>query len=258
MITVNTPSLRRFPAIVLAIGFLSPGLAADEILCPGDYGGHLQGLAVDDRGAIYWSFTVRLVKTDVHGKLLASTPVPSHHGDVTYHEGKLYCAVNLGQFNRQPGQADSWVHVFRADDLSLLAKHKTAQLIHGAGGMAYYEGRHFVVGGLPEGYKENYVYEYDDEFRFLGRHVIDSGYTLMGIQTACRADNRWWFGCYGGKLLVTDDAFRLVGKYDLDFAIGLVELPDGRVLQGRSFKEGDRWRGKAVIVELPEVDGSGG
>ena len=78
---------------------------AEIIQCDGDYGGHLQGITVDGAGLIYWSFTVDLVKTDRTGKVLAHITAPSHHGDLTVDDGKLYVAVNLGDFNKEPGYA---------------------------------------------------------------------------------------------------------------------------------------------------------
>lgn len=225
--------------------------ASAEVACDGTYGGHLQGLAVDGSKAIYWAFTTTLVKTDWNGQVLKKVSVPSHHGDLTYHDGKVYCAVNLGKFNQEPGHADSWVYVFDANELSLVAKHKTPEVVHGAGGMEYHKGHFFVVGGLPPGYQENYVYEYDESFRFVKRHEIQSGYTLMGIQTVCFAHGSWWFGCYGKKLLQTDETFKLTGKGDLEFAVGVVELPNQKLLQGLTSKENGRWRGKAVVVPIP-------
>lgn len=252
------PAQARFQSLFLTaiITFLSfvARPATAEILCDGEYGGHLQGLAVDGTKAIYWSFTTALVKTDWDGHVLKTVKVPSHHGDLTCHNGKIYCAVNLGKFNQEPGKADSWVYVFDAGDLSLLAKHKTPEVVHGAGGMEYHKGHFFIVGGLPKGYEENYVYEYDASFRFVKRHVIQSGYTLLGIQTVCFAHGSWWFGCYGKKLLRTDETFQLTGKGDLDFAVGLVGLANEKMLKGATFKENGRWRGKATVVAIPELE----
>ena len=73
-----------------------------------------------------------------------------------------------------------------------------------------------VIGGLPENIDENYAYEYDAEFRFVQRHVIASGHTHLGIQTACRTDDGWLFGCYGKRLLRVDDSFRLLGNHEFD------------------------------------------
>jgi hypothetical protein len=54
---------------------------------------------------------------------------------------------------------------------------------------------------------ENYAYEYDGDFKFVKRHVLDSGFTLVGIQTAAFANDHWWFGCYGEpKILLKADA----------------------------------------------------
>ena len=121
--------------------------------------------------------------------------------------------------------------------------------------MTYHDGSFIVVGGLPKGYKENYAYEYDGNLRFIKRHIIQSGYTLMGIQTAGYAFGYWWFGCYGKPnnkpLLKTDKSFRMRGAYDTDFSIGITALPDGKLLKGESprLKGKNRWQGKAVYIE---------
>jgi len=200
--------------------------------CDGFYPGHLQGIAVDGAGAIFWSFTTKLVRTDTHGKVARSIDVVSHHGDLTYADGKLYVAVNLGQFNNPQGKADSWVYVYRASDLKFLAKHEVQEVVFGAGGIAKQHGRFIVIGGLPKDRDENYAYEYDREFHFKKRHVIASGYTLLGIQTAEYADGRWWFGCYGTprQLVITDESFTFIGRYDFDCGYGVAAVSDGRFL----------------------------
>jgi endonuclease/exonuclease/phosphatase family metal-dependent hydrolase len=77
--------------------------------------------------------------------------------------------------------------------------------------------------------------------KFLKKHVIKSGHTHLGIQTATFANDRWWFGCYGTPkiLLVTDADFKLIGRHEYDCSLGVVGLPDGRFLSasGRSEKE---------------------
>ncbi len=125
-----------------------------------------------------------LVKTGIDGKLLKKIPVANHHGDPCLQDGKLYVAVNLGKFNDPQGNADSWVYVYNAGDLSFEARHPVQEVFHGAGGIGFQDGRFFVVGGLPMGIEENYVYEYDPGFRFIKKHVVKSGHTLLGIQTA--------------------------------------------------------------------------
>jgi hypothetical protein len=135
--------------------------------------------------------------------------VGDHHGDLCHHDGKVYVAVNFGPFNQPEGAADSWVYVYDAESLEELARHPVPDVVHGAGGIAYHDGRFLVVGGLPEGVEENYAYEYDEPFRFRRRHVVPSSSTLKGIQTATFADDHWWFGCYGEP--------RVLLKADQDF-----------------------------------------
>lgn len=227
-----------------------------EIVCPGSYGGHLQGITTDDAKAIYWSFTTDLVKTDSEGKLLNRITVPNHHGDLTYHDGKIYVAVNLGKFNREEGHARSWVYVYDAEKLDLLSKHSIPEVVHGAGGIDYHNNRFYIVGGLPEGYDENYVYEYDEGFEFLKKHTIKSGYTRLGIQTACYAQGYWWFGCSGNPrtLLKTDESFELLGKYDFDGALGICRFSDDELLIGRDPDNQD-CRGQVVSAKQDQTKG---
>ncbi len=224
------------PVSVLVFALLTTPVAAADappfraVACEGVYRHHLQGIAVDT-AAIYWCFTTTLVKTDLHGKLLKKTAVADHHGDLCHHDGKLYVAVNLGEFNHPDGNADSWVYVYDAETLSEIARHPVPEVFHGAGGIGFREGHFFVVGGLPDGVPENYVYEYDGDFRFVKRHVIQSGHTHLGIQTATFAHDRWWFGCYGSPpiLLVTDADFRMLGRHEFDCALGIEGLPEGHL-----------------------------
>lgn len=226
-------------------------------VCDGAYPHHLQGICVD-AGAIYWSFTTQLVKTDLDGKLLQKIPVANHHGDLCFYEGKLFVAVNLGKFNDPQGNADSWVYVYDAETLKETGRHKVPEAFYGAGGIGVVGGHFFVVGGLPEGVEENYVYEYDGEFRFVEKHVIASGHTHLGIQTAAFAGGRWWFGCYGAPkvLLVTDRGFRLKGRYEYDCSLGIVGLPEGGFLSARGRCEsGKGCTGSVVLAEGDESEG---
>lgn len=214
------------------ISLLLSSVLLQDVDCDGTYRHHLQGICIDDEGSIFWSFTTTLVKTDADGKVLRRIDVENHHGDLCHHKGSIYVAVNFGRFNDPEGHADSWVYVYRADDLSLVSKHEVQQVFHGAGGIGHRDGHFFVVGGLPDGVPENYVYEYDSDFRFIRKHVINSGHTLLGIQTATFAHDRWWFGCYGSPktLLVTDAEFRLKGRYEFDCSLGIAGLADGQLL----------------------------
>lgn len=204
------------------------GPSFHEVACEGHYPGHLQGVAVDASGAIYWSFTTELVKTDNAGRVIKKVEVPDHHGDLTVADEKVFVAVNLGQFNQPAGKADSWVYVYSAEDLALIAMHAAPQVVHGAGGIAFDGRRFLVVGGLPIGYAENYLYEFDRDLKFVARHILDSGYTLLGIQTAEYAAGRWWFGCYGDpkQLLVADDQLALKANVTFEASLGVVHIGD--------------------------------
>ena len=202
-----------------------------KVSCEGTYPHHLQGISTDEK-SIYWSFTTTLVKTDMRGRLLKKVPVTNHHGDLCLHDGKLFVAVNLGKFNDPKGNADSLVYVYDAGTLKELARHETQEVFHGAGGIGFRNEHFFVVGGLPDGVEENYVYEYDSNFKFLKKHVIKSGHTHLGIQTATFAHGHWWFGCYGNPkiLLVSDTNFRMLSRHELDCSLGIEGLSSGRLL----------------------------
>ena len=221
--------------------------------CEGFYPHHLQGVCTDGE-AIYWSFTTQLVKTDLDGKLLSKVDVVNHHGDPCYSDGRIYVAVNLGKFNDPAGNADSWVYVYDARSLKELPRHETQEAVYGAGGIGVRNGHFFVVGGLPASIDENYVYEYDGDFAFLKRHEIASGQTLLGIQTATFAHDRWWFGCYGNpqELVVTDAEFQFQGKYVFNCSLGIEALPDGQLLVASGGHDKARGHTGQVHVALPD------
>lgn len=235
-----------------------PASVFQAVECEGTYPHHLQGVCTDERESIFWSFTTKLVKTDRAGKVVQQVSVENHHGDLCHHDGKVYVAVNLGRFNDPQGNADSWVYVYDADDLSLLAKYRTPEVFHGAGGIARHDGKFLVVGGLPAGVTENYAYEYDGDFRFVRKHVLQSGHTLMGIQTAAFADGHWWFGCYGDPtiLLRTDESLQKVERFEFDCSLGIVPLGERRFLVGRgSCSKEKGCTGRLVLAEADKKQG---
>lgn len=227
--------------------------APAAVTCEGRYDGHLQGIASDSAGNIYWSFTVSLVKTDDTGKILKKIDVPRHHGDLCQADGMVYVAVNLGEFNKEAGSADSWIYAYNADDLALAWKKPIPEAVHGAGGMDTRDGHYFVVGGLPSTHEQNYVYEYDENARFVARHEIDSGQTFLGIQTACFAQGAWWFGCYGNppELLKTDENFKLLARTPFDCAIGVMQGDDDTLRVGRHVPLQDGKHGGQIVTARP-------
>lgn len=225
------------------------------IRCEGVYPHHLQGVCADDK-ALYWSFTTTLVKTDWQGKRLISIPVANHHGDLCEHDGKLYVAVNLGKFNHPEGHADSWVYVYDVQTLEEEARHEVQQVFHGAGGIGFHDGHFYVVGGLPNQYHENYIYEYDDQFQFIKRIELKSCHTLLGIQTATFAHDRWWFGCYGSPaiLLVADKDFQFLGRYPFNCSLGIERFQDGQMLSASGICEKGKGCTGKIQIAVPDVE----
>lgn len=210
-------------------------LKSNAVKCDGDYPHHLQGTCTDNGAAIFWSFTTELVKTDRQGRVLKKIPVANHHGDLCFNDGKIYVAVNLGRFNDPEGNADSWVYTYDAKTLDLVAKHETQEVFHGAGGIGTMNSHFYVVGGLPDGVEENYVYEYDAEFQFVKKHTINSKWTHLGIQTATFHDEAWWFGCYGSPaiLLKTDADFKLIGRHEFNCSLGIIGVGPNQLMFAR-------------------------
>jgi hypothetical protein len=242
-------------AVIMSATSTSAAETFHDVQCEGNYQHHLQGVCTSE-DAIFWCFTSEFVKTDPEGKALKKIPVPGHHGDLCYHDGKVFVAVNLGKFNRAPGEANCWVYVYNAEDLSLIEKHPVQEAVHGAGGIAYHDGRFVIVGGLPKGVEENYVFEYDSKFKFIKKHVLNSGYTLLGIQTAAYADGHWWFGCYGKSLLKANESLSKVERFDFECSVGIVPLSTGRFLVARGGGTPDkRYTGKFVVAESDPKQG---
>jgi hypothetical protein len=230
--------------------------AFHPVACEGAYPRHVQGVCTNERDAIYWSWTESLVKTDREGRIVKKVPAADHHGDLCYHNGKVYVAVNLGKFNAPAGKADSWVYVYDADTLVELARHPVPELVHGAGGMAYHDGKFIIVGGLPDSVDENYVYEYDMAFKFVKRHVLASGHTHLGIQTVAFADGAWWFGCYGKPklLLRADSSFKFTGKWEFDGSYGIVPVGENRFLVAQNKATKDKGNEAKLVAARADAE----
>ncbi len=238
------------PAALIFLRYYPEG-----VTCEGTYKGHLQGICLDDTNNIYWSWTDAIVRTDAAGNITGRVSAPSHQGDLCYRNGKIYVAVNLGRFNEPAGKADSWVYEFDAPTLELVKKYPVPELVHGAGGIAYRNGKFIVVGGLPPGTPENYLYEYDTDFRFLKRHTLASGYTLMGIQTIAFAGGSWWLGCYGNprEVLKAGSDFDFTGRYAFDASLGIAPVSERLFLIGSNTRDDEGHSGK-VRLAFPSLE----
>jgi hypothetical protein len=115
-----------------------------------------------------------------------------------------------------------------------------------------------VVGGLPDGVKETYAYEYNGDLKFVNKHVLASGHTQLGIQTAVFADGHWWFGCYGRPsiLLKADATLKTVERFEFDCSLGIVPIKNGKFLVARGGSTKDkRHTGKLVPAEADKERG---
>jgi hypothetical protein len=208
------------------------------ITCDGEYRAHLQGVATDGVD-IFWSFTDKIIRTDLKGKILASQSAPSHQGDLCCKDGVVYVAVNRGRFN-QENEAVSEVAAYDGKTLKPL-KTWSLDMPHGAGGMTWRGDRFFVVGGLPATHERNYVYEYTSDFKLVRRHELETGFTLMGIQTAAFENGSFYFGIYGGKgnpsgVLKVSPDFSVFERFTGDGSVGILKL-GAQIFTGKAFRD---------------------
>ena len=113
------------------------------------------------------------------------------------------------------------------------------------------------MGGLPKGVPENYAYEYNAKFKFQKKHIIESGWTNVGIQSATFHDNAWWFGCYGTPkaMLKTDATFKMLGRYDFDCSLGIVGVARNRFLYATGSQVNERFTGELHPAQADAENG---
>ena len=237
--------------------FLFIALQPAEIVCEGAYPGHLQGVARDGAGDLYWSFTTTLVKTDQTGRLIKKIDVETHHGDVCVVGDRLYCALNKGLFNNREGKSDNWIVVFDTADLREIGRKPAPIVTHGAGGIASDGKRLIVVGGIPTGVQENYVYEFDLHLNFVRKYVLDTGWTFLGIQTAAFGDGRWWFGCYGSphELISAEADMGNLSRSQFECSLGIIAVGGGQFLVGRDSTDGGNGHVGSLLPAIGTRDG---
>ena len=249
-------------AVLAGCSSMKVATLPDEIVCEGSYGGHLQGVATDGE-SIYWAFTVQVVRTDLTGKVLAEVDAPSHEGDLCVKDGVVYVAVNRGRFNF-PDRGIGEVRAYDAKTLALKKVYPIPDTLYGAGGMTWRGDRFYVIGGLPLTEERNWVFEYDTDFNLVKRHSLETGFTLMGIQTAYAAqDGNFYFGIYGVAgnppgVVRSDDTFANWSRHLGAGNVGILEL-DGSFWTGHIVKSTAtgprRNRGKIVREKtFPNVE----
>ncbi len=227
-----------------------------EIQCGGEYGAHLQGVATNHKDALFWSFTLTLVKTDLTGKVQATAKTLYHLGDLTCVDGKVYAAACT---TWDKPSNNSKVYVYNAEDLKLQEMKPVPEATYGAGGIEFHDGRFYIVGGVDPKAEENFIYVYDREFRYVATHTIPSGHTELGVQTIAWYEGAFWLGCYGNILLKLDEKLNITGRYPVDCGYGLKSWQGGEVLVGQTISRDEekskRWRG---VAHLAHVDAEKG
>lgn len=157
---------------------------------------HVQGVCTDGTN-IYWSMTYDLVKTDLSGRELARYGAKFHMGDLCWHRGRIYVGVN--RMAEKGVRRGDEVWVFEPERLERVKVHPTPQTIWCNNGIEWYGGRFWIVSCAPVYSKYNYVYEYTEDFKFVQCRPIESGWTMLGVQTICRHGDKMLFGCYGNQ-----------------------------------------------------------
>ena len=175
---------------------------ADTITCGGDGPSHLQGVACDGT-YVYWSFTTRLVKTDLAGTLIAAVDVAGHSGDLCVHDGKVYVATDEGMFVRESDFKQE-VRIYDSSTLAFVKKFNidadcAAKSLH-ASAIEYANGRFWLAMGQAEGSTDtkNYVMEYTPSFDLVATHELPTGNTQYGLQTIAYHDGKFYIGTYSG------------------------------------------------------------
>lgn len=82
-----------FSIAVLLLATSASAADFQPVSCTGADPHHLQGVCTDERDSIFWCFTTKLVKTDRRGKIVKQVEVANHHGDLCFHEGRVYVAL---------------------------------------------------------------------------------------------------------------------------------------------------------------------
>ncbi|MGN0833442.1 MAG: hypothetical protein ACI4RD_07310 [Kiritimatiellia bacterium] len=249
------------------------------IVCEGDYQYHVQGVATDGK-SIFWSFTTALVKTGLDGKLAAKVEVSKGHhmGDLKTLDGKVYVGMNMSGVRKRAGDE---VWVYDAATLELVRKIPTPQTIWCNNGLAWHDGFFYVIGSASDHMPYNFVHVYDKDWGYFGVRAIESGWTMLGVQTVAAFGESLVFGYYGnakdelmphrgGAFVVSikdlqsnwrnrerADIVPIRERFDGGFAEGMLEL-DGEPWRCRGFlcptaATGGEKRYGAELLPAPEI-----
>lgn len=216
--------------------------------------GHIQGVATDGK-YIYLSYSGNILKSDWQGNIIKFIKTPRfdgledpkndiaalkkkfnirihHSGDCCFHDGKLYVAYCGSGFNRryESGWSYNYVYVFDTD-LNFIRRHHVPDMVHGAGGITFANGRFYLVGGRPAGVTGNTLYEYDSSFKLLKKHQLKFN-SDKGIQTISWDGEHFWIGCYktGDFAFLVDKDFKVTSVAKAPIATGVLNSSDRKTL----------------------------
>ncbi len=141
-----------------------------------------QGIGTDGK-SLYLQTTNRLVKYDLSGKQTAvGEKLTYHHGGITVHDGKVYCAVSEC---KKVGAKRHWIKVYDCESLRLIASHDVGQhFTVCAGGIAYRDGNFFVAESFFDDEHRDRIVVFDADFRHLRSHQVKfrSPYGIQGLE----------------------------------------------------------------------------
>ena len=260
-------STLKYLVVVAAISVLAVHAAMPDktTLEHMDFKGHVQGVCTDGTN-IYWSMTFDLVKTDRAGKELARHTDRFHMGDLCWHDGRIYVGVNRMAENGARRGDEVWV--FDSGTLERVKVHLTPETLWCNNGIEWYGGRFWIVGGAPVHSRYNYVFEYTEDFRFVQCRPIDSGWTLVGVQTICLYGDKMLFGCYGSSkdpelphpcctfAVDVEDLTRKSRNFEFPYIVPISAKADMMSAEGMFVVDGHIWTARGINPQKGVSDGS--
>jgi len=230
-----------------------------------EFRGHVQGVCTDGTN-LYWSMTYDLVKTDRTGRELARFSDKFHMGDLCWHGGRIYVGVN--RMVKDGVRRGDEVWVFEPERLERVKVCPTPQTIWCNNGLEWYGGRFWVVSCTPTHSRYNYVFEYTEDFRFVQCRPIESGWTMVGVQTICLRGDKMLFGCYGSSrdpvmphksctfAVDVKDLARKSDNVEYPFVIPVAARVESMSAEGMFVVDGKMWTAHGRTRGQKDSDGS--
>lgn len=188
--------------------------------------GHVQGIAISE-DAVYCGLFNAVVKFDLAtGKMQKSVAVPSHTGDICWHNGRLYTSVGANvSAGRDSKDKYGLVQVFDKD-LNLVTQKKFPMILDGATilGDTLYLGYGLVFGEKHRGCK--IVRVNLETLDFIDEVEIDPGFEMSyGVQDMATDGTHLILSFYGPKMAVYTKDLKLVKTIPGGMSNGLDRLP---------------------------------